>query len=108
MTTHRLTRPFVASISLTGLSRTLATKQNVSGEVVLAVGYHAVACTASGWAIAFPLRDESSRSVLLVPSVRQGLQQGGSSYSNIVIIRSSSVVKIADPSIHLYAYSADS
>jgi hypothetical protein len=45
----QLTRPSVASISRTGVSRTLATKQNVSGVVELAEGYQVAALIASGW-----------------------------------------------------------
>lgn len=44
-----LTLPSEASMSRTGVSRTLATKQNVFGASREAEGYHSAALTESGW-----------------------------------------------------------
>ena len=69
-----LTLPSVASISRTGLSAMLVMKQYVSGAVVLALGYQAAACMASGC-----LNDRMLSNT--ISSFRMGLLSAGLVYA---------------------------
>lgn len=68
--TRGCTLPSTASINRTGVSRTLAMKQNVVDEFKLAEGYHCVAAIASGWAKHLGGSSDSPRVVLLSASSR--------------------------------------